>query len=177
MASFRTFLIYLLIAGAAGAAEAYAADQPIRSSRLMDDLRSCRAIGDAAQRLACYDSSAAKLEEAIAKRDAIIVDREDVRRTKRSLFGLDLPNFSLFGGKADEDKERISQIDAVAKTVREGPYGVWRITLDDGATWETSQSGYRAPRPGSKIRIKAGALSSYLLSVDGSPSVKAHRIN
>lgn len=174
MASFRMFLAYLLITGTA---EAYAADQPVRSSRLMDDLKSCRGIGDAAQRLACYDSAAAKLEEATAKRDVIIVDREDVRKTKRSLFGLDLPNFSLFGGKADEDKERISQIDAVAKSVREGQYGVWRITLDDGATWETNQPAVRTPRPGSKIRIKAGALSSYLLSIDGAPSVKAHRIN
>jgi len=154
-----------------------AADPPVRSSKLLDDLRNCRSLGDAAQRLACYDGAAGRLEEAAAKRDVIVVDREEVRKTRRSLFGLNLPNFALFSGKADDEQERVTQVDGVAKSVREGQYGAWLITLDDGATWETSQPGVRTPRSGSKIRIKAGALSSYLLSVDGAPSVKAHRVN
>lgn len=175
MASERLLLVCALLLAAG---PAYAADPPVKGSRLLDDLKDCRAIVEPERRLACYDSAAAKLADATAKRDVIVVDREDVRKTRRSLFGFALPNFSLFGGKEDdEDKERITQLDTTAKSVREGAYGAWRITMDDGAVWETSEQTYRVPKSGSKIRIKAGAMTSYMLSVDGSPGVKAHRVN
>jgi hypothetical protein len=175
MASERLLLACALLL-AVGPANA--ADPPVKGSKLLDDLKDCRAITEPERRLACYDSTAARLADATAKRDVIVVDREDVRKTRRSLFGFSLPNFSLFGGKEDdEDKERVTQLDAVAKSVREAGYGAWRIVLDDGAVWETSDPVVRAPKTGSKIRIKAGAFTSYKLSIDGGPAVKARRVN
>src|SRR5690349_9886190 len=63
----------------------------------------CRAIIDAAQRLACFDRTVGEMAKAGEEKDLVVLDREAVRETRRGLFGFSLPKIKLFGGGRDED--------------------------------------------------------------------------
>ncbi|HEY0627246.1 MAG TPA: hypothetical protein VGD10_11000 [Allosphingosinicella sp.] len=136
----------------------------------------CRDLTAAADRLACYDRETASVAEAIARRDLVAVDREQVRSTKRSLFGLSLPNLKIFGGdEEDEVKQVEGSIASVAWNRNDG----YTFVLQDGARWRQTDDKPFAlePRRGDKVLVKRGALGSYMLSVAGQPSVKVQRVN
>ena len=80
--------------------------------RLLNAVTACRAIGDATQRLACYDEAATRLTQAVGRNDVVVLDREDIRQTRRSLFGFHLPRLPLFGGGAREVQETPEEITA-----------------------------------------------------------------
>ena len=65
---------------------------------VLAELTGCKAIADNTARLACFDAGVAKLAEATARGDVKIVDREDIRATRRSLFGFALPHVAFFKG-------------------------------------------------------------------------------
>ncbi|WCT72441.1 hypothetical protein PQ455_12425 [Sphingomonas naphthae] len=148
----------------------------------------CRQIAAGAERLACFDKASAALETAAKDREVVVLDRAEVKRTRKSLFGFQLPRIPLFGGgegKSDKEIEReveaedVSEIDAVIKRSTALPYGFYRIVLDEGGTWETTEGwrGAMDPTPGSKINIKRGALGSHMLKVPGGRAIKAKRVN
>ena len=100
---------------------------PAQVQRLM----ACRTIADAGQRLACYDREAAGVDQAIARKDIVMVDKERARAAGRSLFGFSIPNFGgLFGSNGE-----VSQIDGTIKTTGRNQDGGWVITLQDGSVW------------------------------------------
>ena len=117
-----------------------------------------------------------------------MVDREQVKDAKRKLFGFSLPSISLFNhdGKDDKDKdirkaaraEEVEEITAKISKVGHNADGGWVITLEDGARWEQTDAMIfgRNPKPGATATIKRGALGSFKMSIDGSPSCKARRI-
>lgn len=139
----------------------------------------CRAIANPTERLACYDRGADALQAATAKRDIVVVDRESVRRTQRSLFGFDLPTSPLFGNdKTDpaaangEDRE----MSATVRSARLGPDAFWIVVLDDGAVWhQTDGTLALSPKPGNSVIIRRAALGSYFMRVNKQPGVKARR--
>src|SRR5688572_476062 len=95
-------------------------------------LLGCRALADAAQRLACFDRETSALDQAMARKDLVVIDRERATAAKRSLFGFSVPSFGgLFGGDENEVKEVQSTITAVASN----GYGGWTLRLADGSTW------------------------------------------
>ena len=135
---------------------------------VLEAVTRCRQITDNAERLACFDASVAKLDEAEAKRDVVIVDREQVKATRRSLFGLALPSFNLFSGHEDA-KDVVTQIDAkVANVVANGD-GSLVVTLEDGAHWRQTDATLlpRTPRAGDQVTIKRAAMGSYQMYVRG----------
>src|SRR5689334_2671937 len=86
-----------------------------RRPEAFEALVHCRSIAEAAARLQCYDSAAAALEQAAERRDVVVVDRAQVRESRRRLFGLALPHLPIFGGSDnghDNDDEEISQIES-----------------------------------------------------------------
>ena len=160
----------LLLAVPAGAADETPA--PIRG------LAGCRTISDNAQRLACFDREAAVLVASVEKNETVLLDKQEVRKTKRSLFGFSLPRLPFFGGDKDPDRgaPEFTQIEAPIKTVRNIGYGKFRFTVDDGALWETTEGVNAFPKPGQKVLIKKGALGSYFIKFEGSRSVKGMRV-
>lgn len=142
----------------------------------IDRLINCRSIADPQQRLACYDREAGAVAESLARKDLVVVDRDQVKKTKRTLFGLSIPNLGLF----DDDKEtEVSQVEGeVARVARNGDGG-FVFFLKDGARWSQIDSRPIAlePEPGDKVIIKRAALGSYMLSVNRQPSVRVQRIN
>jgi hypothetical protein len=140
----------------------------------------CRAMTDEHARLACYDAAAARLDEAEAKGQVVVVDREQAREVRKEVFGLQLPSLDIFhpagrDGAAEEDFDRI---DAVVKSASQaGPGGRWVFELDNGAVWrQIDNYGLnREPRPGSKVEIRKAALGSFKMKVDGQPAIRVHR--
>src|SRR5690349_21100788 len=129
----HAFTILIAIAFAAPAA---AADEPAAAVKA---LAACRATTDNAQRLACYDREAGALLQSVENKETVVLDQQEVRKTKRSLFGFSLPRLPFFGDDKDDKKDEFTQIDEPIKTVRSIGYGKFRFTLDDGATWETTE--------------------------------------
>ena len=169
----------LIVAGVlAGLATPLAAAP--RPVAVLQKLAECRTIVADAARLACFDAAAAAVGEATARNDIVVLDREAVRETRKGLFGFSLPKLPFFGERDAKDRaearEVIDEIDGVAAAVRGFGYNQFRIVLEDGAVWSTTEAmTYDTPRVGSKVHIKRAALGSYLLKVDGGRSVKAKR--
>jgi hypothetical protein len=163
----------LAFAGAASAGKT--ADRPELFRKLID----CRVIADSAQRLACYDTQVGALDTAEKKRDLVVVDRAQMRETRKSLFGFSLPNFGIFGGKADKEiqAEDVSEINATLASSRGIAGGNWSLVLANGAgTWETMNPLDFAPKSGDKVHIKKGLMAGYLGSIGYNRGVKFRRV-
>ena len=157
----------LVIADSAGAQET--------RSPTIDDVLACRAETENTKRLACFDRAATALSDAAAKKEIQIVTREDVRRTRRSLFGFALPKLPFFSG--DDSGDTVPDIiEAVVKSVRGDGYGRYTIVLTDGAVWRNTEELRFAPTAGDKLQIKAAALGSYMMKVNGGRAVRALRV-
>ena len=155
------------------AAPAVAADEPPAA---IQALNACRAITDDAQRLACYDKAAGALLQSVQNKETVVLDKQAVTKTKRSLFGFSLPRLPFFGNDKDDEKEEFTQIEEPIKTVRSIGYGKFRFTLGDGATWETTEGINAFPKPGQKVLIKKGLMGSYFIRFEGNRSVKGMRV-
>jgi hypothetical protein len=166
-------IVAVIALGLAG--PAYAADEPPAAIKALSQ---CRTIADNAQRLACYDREAGALVQSVERNETVVLDKQEVRKTKRSLFGFSLPKLPFFGGDKDPDKEEpeFTQIETPLKTVRNIGYGKFRFTIDDGAQWETTEGINAFPKPGEKVVIKKGLMGSYFIRFEGSRSVKGRRV-
>lgn len=162
-----------IIALALAAPAAAAADEPPAAIKA---LAACRAITDNAQRLACYDREAGALVQSVQSKETVVLDKQAVRNTKRSLFGFSLPRLPFFGNDKDEKQDEFTQIEEPIKTIRSIGYGRFRFTLGDGATWETTEGVNAFPKSGEKVLIKKGLMGSYFIRFEGNRSVKGMRV-
>lgn len=171
------FLMVALAATAlTGTSAAAKKAQPATTPAQVQRLLACRSIADAAQRVLCFDREAAAIDSAINRKDLMVVDRQTVNATRRSLFGFAVPNFgNLLGNEQDQVKE-IQSI--VARANYRGASEGWTIVLADGSAWaQTDDSPIAlAPRKGDKITVRRGMLGSYVLTVGRQPGVKVRRI-
>ena len=137
----------------------------------------CRDIADDAERLRCFDRSVSSLSDAAKAGSLVVVDREDVRRTRRSLFGFTLPKLPFFRGDTSQE-ETPDEVKAKVKSARGTGYNKWVVELDTGAVWQTTEPETRQflPKPGADVLLKKGMLGSYTLSVNGNRGIKAMRI-
>lgn len=136
----------------------------------------CRAIQATAERLACYDREVAAFEAAESTQQVVVYDREQLRQTRRSLFGIALPNLSIFGGGGDEDG--VTQIESTIRGLRQDPYGKYTFTLEDGARWvQIDTRDLRLPpRVGQPIRIRRAMMGSYLANVGNQAAIRVRRV-
>lgn len=163
------------LAVAGGAAEAQETERPAVLRQLFE----CRRIAGVAERAACYDGRVDALERAERARDLVVVDREQVRRTRRSLFGFNLPRLRLFGRDDDSrDEPEFRELNTAIKSASRAGGG-WSFTLEDDARWVQADNLElaREPRPGQRIRIRQGALGSFLANVDGQVAIRVRRVN
>ena len=154
------------------------AKDPPKQSPLVSALEACRAIVDPTQRLACYDKEAGALLAATQAGEVSVVDKSEMRKARKSLFGFSMPNLPFFSG--DDSANEVS--DTLESTVTQASgigYGKFRLTIAEGnAVWETTETygTMRDPRPGDKISIKRGPLGSYLLRIGNNRGVKGKRV-
>lgn len=151
-----------------------------RGDALVSALAACR-TAPAEQRLACYEQASTALVAARDRREIRIVDREAVRRAKRSLFGFSLPHLNLFGtGKEDpraESETDVREITSTVTSVRQAAYGLWAFSLAEGGEWQsTAESPTFEPRKGDTITIKAGMLGRYIAKIGKGRAVDVKRL-
>ena len=165
----------LLLAPLAAASAADQPDPPKPQS--FAKLTGCKAITDNAARLACYDKAVLDLEQAVASKQVYLADKEEIKKTRKGLFGFSLPKIGLFGG--DDGGDEANQIEAViAKATQLGRNGPWTITLEDGARWvQTDGELFPPPKPGQPIKIRKGLMGSYIANVNGQRGVHVERRN
>jgi hypothetical protein len=154
-------------------------DQAPQRPELFEALVRCRAIAEDAARLQCFDSAAAALQTATERREVVVVDRQQVRESRRRLFGLALPRLPIFGGGDDDDDEAddIDHIESNIVSAHQVGYGRWVVRLEDGSTWaQTDDTPIAArPRTGQTVRVNRGVLGSFIMRVNGQPGVRVRR--
>lgn len=167
-------LLAVLALGCAAHAAPASAKAPNRAA-VLQGLLDCRGKTDSAERLACYDAAAARMDQAEAKGDIVVVDREQARAVRKQAFGFTLPSLSLFD--RGEKPEQINHISGVVSSARMDARGMWSIRLEDGAVWSQIDGNppNRDPKPGMKVEIKAAMVGSFMMSVDGQGAFRAHR--
>ena len=167
----------LLGSGAIANAQKAAPPNNAPNNAVVDAVVRCKAETDAAARLRCYDAAAGALSQATASGSIVVIDREDVRKTRRSLFGFTLPKLPFFSGD-DSQNDQADEIEAKLRTARGIGYGKWVLELDTGAKWQTTEPITRPPDPkaGEMVKIKRGAMGGYFLSVEGRRGVRALRV-
>lgn len=158
-----------------------AAAQDRAEDKYLDSLRTCQGITDNAERLACFDKAVGTIVAASDSDDLRIVDREEVRETRRKLFGFSLPDLGIFGrrdGKGDEAKEdELDVLQTTIASVRPTGNG-YVLTTAEGAKWQIDSVPRRllSPKVGQSLEIRNAALSSYFLRINGQGGVKGRRI-
>jgi hypothetical protein len=144
-------------------------------AQVLQSLTDCRKLTDNAARLACYDTAAAGLEQAEAKGDIVVVDREQARKVRRQAFGFTLPSLAMF-----EKGEKQGEIDSTTGKIaaaRQNGARKWVVKLEDGAVWTQVDATELPldPRPGDPVRIKKASLGSYLMVIGKNGAIRAHR--
>lgn len=140
-------------------------------------LKTCRDIRDEDDRLKCYDAKVGAMVSASEAGDVRIVDREDVRRTRRQLFGFTVPDLDILEGD-EQDKESSELLETTITSARQLTNKAWRFTTAEGAVWEINNAPARlAPiRPQDKVIFKKASLGFYFIRINGQMGVKGKRI-
>ena len=162
-------------AGAANAAPPPAGLSASTRAQVLQSLSDCRKLTDNAARLACYDTATASLEQAEAKGDIVVVDREQARKVRRQAFGFTLPSLAMF--EKGEKQEDIDNTTGTVAAARQNGARKWVIKLEDGAIWTQVDATelFADPKAGDPVRIKKASLGSYLMVVGKNGAVRAHR--
>lgn len=171
-------IVPLFAAGLAalGAAPAFAQDAGTDvSGDYLEGLKSCQQIADDAARLACFDTAVGSMVAATETGDVQVIDREDMRQTRRSLFGFALPDLGIFGGDDEEQNELFT---TTLTSVRYTGRNSARVTTAEGAVWEMNNipSTRRRFEVGDEVRFKEASLGFYFLRIDGQTGVKGRRV-
>jgi hypothetical protein len=173
--SFAAALLFAGVTSVATSAAAKSVKTAVETTGVIAELTGCKALTADAARLACYDQAAAKLAAATASGEVKVLDREDIRATRRGLFGFDLPKLPFFKGD-DSAKDTPEELDAVVRTVQAAPYGKFILTMEDGAVWASAEPLPRDPKVGAMVHLKKGALNNYFMKVGSMRSVRATRV-
>lgn len=138
----------------------------------------CRTVASPEERLACYDREIAVLEAAEAANEIRVVDRDQVQKTRRGLFGFVLPDINIFGGGKDDGSEAVDEIDSTIRAVSQDGRGRYTFVLEDGARWQQLDTReLNTPRVGQPIRIRRAAMGSFLANVNKQVAIRIRRVN
>ncbi|TAJ69190.1 MAG: hypothetical protein EPO51_24475 [Phenylobacterium sp.] len=170
----RTMGVALAAAALCGPA-ANAQPKPEARSAMLQKLVDCRKLTDESARLACYDQATVALDQAEAKGDIVVVDREQARKVRRQAFGFSVPSITLF--ERGESKEELENTTGVVAVARINGAGKWVIKLEDGAVWTQVDANelFRDPKPGMPVKIRQASMGSFLMTVDNTRAFRARR--
>lgn len=148
---------------------------PPGRAAVLQSLLDCRSLSEDSARLACYDQAAGAMDQAEAKGDIVVVDREQARSVRRQAFGFSLPSLAVF--ERGEAPEEIDNVTGIAKRAYQAG-GKWVIELEDGAVWQQTdtENVVRQPRPGTKVEIRKASMGSFFMNLDGQRAVRARRV-
>jgi len=175
--SARCLIVAIAATAAASSAPAKEKEKPAPSP-LVSAIDRCRQVTDPMQRLACYDAAANALVQAANSGAVAVVDQNEIRKARHSLFGFTLPKIPFFSGDTTADEVQ-RQLDSTITSVQALNNGYYRIVIaDNNAVWEITDSSisFDPPRKGEKITIVRGALGNYFLRINGQVGVRGRRV-
>lgn len=157
-----------------------AAEQQAPVAKQVVALQTCRVKSDAADRLACYDKAVDELSAAAASQDVVIVERSEVRKARKGLFGFSLPRIGFLAGRDgnEEDEADAARFEGKILSVRTLSQGGWQFTVEGGAIWMTLETSFsfRTPAPDRMVLIERGSLGSYSARVGNGGWVRVKRL-
>jgi hypothetical protein len=160
---------------------------------LLEAIGHCAGIADDHARLACYDSLAPHVKDALATPPASLPgNRPPTAEEQRSWFGFDFGNLfssppaqqttpAQFG--SDQLPETpapqgaaVASLDSIAAGVTDvsyTPFGKFIVFLDNGQVWrqieaDTDHAVFRKPAKDNKVAISRGFIGSYNLTINES---------
>lgn len=162
----------LLAAAALVAAPALSAQQS--SPDQLAALRGCVDVADDEARLACYDKEAQTVLAAVDTGDVRIIERQEVERTRRSLFGFTLPKLGIF-----DEEEAPDTLETTITGVRSIGLDAWAIQVAEGSVWQITNAPtrLRAPKVGDAVVIRKASLGSFFIRIAGQLGVKGRRVS
>lgn len=144
---------------------------------LIDEVTACQTQTDAASRLACYDRTVARLRAATERRDLVVLDKQEVRRTRRSLFGFAVPDIPFLNRSDKEGVPEITELKSTITQVRSIGDGRWLMTLVTGSAWQSTEKVRSGePEAGDPILIKQSLLGGYMANVAGGRAMRVQRV-
>ena len=156
---------------------------PVAHAETLDGrLRACAGIPEAGPRLACFDQLAAET----TRTDATAPAAASVAPGAAAVQPAAAPALSpeqAFGrersllAQSTSGEEALREISATVTAVRAANDGRRTFELDNGQVWTHTETPTRefALRPGDRVTIRRGALSSFVLNVPGQPSTRVRR--
>ena len=150
----------------------------------LEPIYACADKTNPTERLACFDAAVATIRAKEAKSEIVTFDKQRVEKVRREAFGFSLPSlpklgFPAFGGgpKADSKDQSVAAV-AVEADIEEQSFTVVStresagrvvITLENGQVWRLTEAGElnAAKRPPYKVNIRAAAMGSFILTVEG----------
>jgi hypothetical protein len=164
----RVFILLTAAALAAGAA--FAQEAPLAK------VYACAGLPKADKRLACYDAAIAGLKQAEATGGVAVVSREQVVEASEQAFGFSNPEAA--GIAAPNAAEQLDNLQVTIASAAKRADGKYRFTLDNGQVWDQIEVE-RIDRLGAfpvKAGIKAAALGSFLMRIEGGRSIRVRRV-
>lgn len=175
----------LLVCGCACIAASFSASPLAARSKpkaeSFEQLIACQAITTDALRLACFDKQVTEMKAGADKDQLVVLDKAELQKTRRSLFGFSLPKLPFLGGsddEKDEPGENITEIDAKIASTRSLADGRWQFVLDDESTWQTTEpSDAGSGTSGMPIHLRKAALGSYFGKIGQRRAVRMKRVS
>jgi len=165
-----TMAVAVLVASPANA-------QTAASPKIVEQLASCRTIREDTARLNCFDRASEQLSAMVAAKDIMVLDREELKQTRRGLFGFNMPKLPFFKRDGGSEAPELTEVTAKVRSAANRGHGNYIIHLEDGAVWRTTEPVVRAPQAGGEVTIKKAALGSYMMRVGRARSVRVMRVN
>ncbi len=142
----------------------------------LKSLQACQQVVDDTERLACFDAAVSAMVTATETGELRVVDKEDVTKTRRRLFGFSLPDIGIFGG--DDEDDELSTLESTITSVRYFRHNALTFRIEEGGLWRIQSAPRRLRRvkSGDKVVFKKAALGSYFIRINGQTGVKGTRI-
>lgn len=140
----------------------------------LGDLMKCRDQADDQARLQCYDAAAA----ALAAASLVVIDKNEVKRARRGLFGFSLPDLPFLNDDDEEEEEKVREVAGTIQSISRTGYERWLVNLGEAGTWQTieAQPYVPLPRTGKPAVVKRGPLGNYMMSIDGGRGLRVKRV-
>ena len=173
------FPVLILAAGLTAASAAADKNDKMKDARppVFEALVNCRTITSAEERLTCYDTKVAAIDEAERKDELVLADRESMKEARRGLFGFSLPKLKLFGN--DDNQEAEAELVTKVDSAYQKNSGKWTVVLEGGARWSQIDTELlpRNPAKGMEIKIRKAAMGSYFANIGGQRTIRMMRVN
>lgn len=174
------FYIVAAFLALAAPSPGFAAASPPPVAKQVLALQTCRAKTDTAERLACYDKAVDELSAATASQDLVVVERADVRKARKGLFGFSLPRIGFLAGRDgnEEDEADAKRFEGKIVSARALQHGMWQFSVEGGAVWMTLETSFsfKQPAPDRMVLIERGSLGSYSARVGNGGWVRVKRV-